>query len=78
MAKPFEHAVLAVRVPTDTAHPQAIVPIYLIHTLARPFCSLPGCWCHTHQPEITSLLEALTTGELTMGEAASFVEGGTV
>ncbi len=78
MINPFEQSILAVRVPTDTAHPQEIVPIYLIHTLENPFCSLPGCWCHTDQARITPLLEAIKHGEMTLQETVNFVEGRTV
>ena len=78
MTNPFEHSILALRVPTDTAHPQEIVPIYLIHTLEHPFCPLPGCWCRTDQTRIALILEAIEQGEFNFQEADHFVEGKTL
>ncbi len=66
------------RFTTDTAHPQEIVPIYLIHTIENPFCPVPGCWCHTDQARIAKLLEAINNGEMTLREAANFADGRTV
>jgi len=64
-----------VRENTDTAHTQAIVPIYVFHTLEVPFCPLPGCHCHTNQQEIAKLLDQIKDGVLTLREAADFVDG---
>lgn len=66
------------RFPTDTAQPQAVVPIYFIHTPEMPFCSFPDCWCHTNQEEIAKLLEHVRNGVMTLCEAASFASGRTV
>ncbi len=66
------------RIPTDTACPQDIIPIYLMHTLENPFCPLPSCWCHTDQARIAVLLEAINNGEMTLREAANFADGRTV
>ena len=66
------------RFPTDTAHPQEIVPIYLIHTMENPFCPVPSCWCHTNQEQIAMLLEHIKAGVMTLQEAASFADGRTV
>ncbi len=65
---------LTVRGNTDTAHAQAVVPIYLVHTLDQLFCPFPDCECHTNQPEITHLLEQINNGLLILRDAASFVE----
>lgn len=63
-----------VRGNTDTAHAQATVPIYLVHTLEDPFCPLPGCECHIDQKEITRLLEQVNNGSLILQNAAAFAE----
>ncbi len=60
---------------TDTAHSQAVVSIYPIHTVDRPFCPLPACECHANQQEIAKLLDQIKEGVLTLREAADFVEG---
>jgi hypothetical protein len=60
---------------TDTAHPQEVVPIYLIHTTDHPFCPLPGCGCHTNHQEIARLLGQIRDGLLTLREAADFADG---
>lgn len=78
MNYPFDRSVLALRVIGNTAHPQDNVPIYLMHTLENPFCPLPGCWCHTDQERIALVLEAIKNGEMTLREAADFVDGRTV
>lgn len=64
-----------VRGNTDTAHPQAAVPIYLVHTLGNPFCPLPGCECHSNQQAIVRLLKQVGDGLLTLREAADFADG---
>ncbi len=69
---------MTVRGNTDTVHPQAVVPIYPIHTLENPFCPLPGCECHTNQEAIARLLEQVGDGLLTLREAADFADGGLV
>jgi len=66
---------LSVRVESDTARPQAIVPIYQFHTLDNPFCPTPDCWCHTDQQRIAPLLAQISEGVLTLREAANFAEG---
>ena len=78
MTNPFEHSILALRAARDTAHPQGVVPIYLIHTLENPFCSLPGCWCRIDQARIAPVLEAIKRGEMTLQEAVNLVEGRTL
>lgn len=67
---------LFVRHDTDTAHPQAAIPIYLIHTTTKPFCNHPGCWCQAHKAHVAQLLAALKNNELCIAEAASFAEHG--
>lgn len=64
-----------VRNDVDTLYTQDPVPIYFMHTLEKPFCQLPGCWCHTDQESIIHMLEAIRNGELTLCEAANFVDG---
>jgi hypothetical protein len=66
---------LFVRSDTDTAHPQASVPIYFIHTMQQPFCARPGCWCQAEQARIGQLLASLKNNELCVAEAASFTDG---
>ncbi len=66
------------RFTTDTAHPQDIVPIYLVHTIERPFCPVPSCWCHTDQEKIAALLGYIQSGVMTLREAADFADGRTV
>jgi hypothetical protein len=66
------------RVLTDTAHPQDIVPIYLMHSFENPFCPIPSCWCHTDQEKIAALLEHIKNGVMTLQEAALFADGRTV
>ena len=65
---------LFVRSDTDTAHAQAVVPIYLIHTIQKPFCNHPGCWCQANQTRIVQLLADLKRRELLVSEAASFAD----
>lgn len=64
--------------PSDTAHPQQIVPVFPIHTIDEPFCPLPDCWCHTNQAEIAKLLDHIRNGVMTLCEAANFADGRTV
>ena len=68
----MEH--LFVRGNTDTAHPQAVVPIYFIHTIQQPFCNRPGCWCQTNKARVTPLLDALKNDELMLREAANLTQ----
>jgi len=75
MIDPYEHPAFALQSATDTTYPQAVVPIYPIHTPESPFCPLPGCWCHTDQQKIAKLLEQIKEGVLTLREAADFADG---
>lgn len=61
---------------TDTAAPQATVPLFLIHSVARPFCPDPLCWCQAQRTQLLLFLEALKSGEMTLCQAASFTDGG--
>jgi hypothetical protein len=56
--------------PPDTAAPQAAIPIYYIHSLARPFCPLPGCWYKKSKQEVTALMQEIRNGEMTVLPAA--------
>jgi hypothetical protein len=60
---------------SDTAHPQDIVPIYLVHSMERPFCQLPSCWCHTDQGNIATLLGYIQSGVMILRDAADFSDG---
>jgi hypothetical protein len=62
---------ITIRVSTDTASPQAAVPIYLIHSIAHPFCALPGCWCRSGEAEVSTLLAAIGNGALMVQYAVS-------
>lgn len=66
------------RYSTDTAHPHDIVPIYFIHSIDNPFCPIPGCWCHSDQQRIATLLDHIQDGTLTLREAAEFADGRTI
>ena len=59
---------------TNTATPYAAVPIYFLHSVTQPFCSLSGCWCRSCELEVRALLEAMAKGELLMQDAAPLVE----
>jgi hypothetical protein len=59
---------------TDTAHPNLPVPIYFIHSLERPFCKNPGCKCQWQQQEVRRLLSTIVEGEMTLREAADFLD----
>jgi hypothetical protein len=72
----MEHVTL--RTPTDTAHPPQAIPIYLIHSIATPFCQQPECWCQTNKRTAEYVLTALNTGELRLSTAARFAEGNAV
>lgn len=60
--------------PTNTAHPQPSIPIYFIHSLERPCCSRPGCWCQANKGNITQLLTAVEAGTLTVSEVTTFAD----
>lgn len=66
------------RYQTDTAHPQAVVPLYLVHSIEKPFCAVPDCWCHANQEEIALLLDHVRNGVMTLQEAADFADGRTI
>jgi len=59
---------------TDTASPHLPIPIYFIHSLERPFCKTPGCKCQWQQQEIRRLLGHIVEGEMTLREAANFLD----
>ncbi|HEY7416585.1 MAG TPA: hypothetical protein VH593_15445 [Ktedonobacteraceae bacterium] len=59
-------APLTLAFPTDTRMPQAVVPLFLIHNLAQPFCSNPGCICKQQRQQKSDLLSRLVSGELTL------------
>ncbi len=69
---------LVFRYQSDTAHPQDIVPIYFVHTMERPFCQEPSCWCHTAQASAAMLLEAVQRGVMVLHSAADFADERTV
>lgn len=59
---------------TDTASPNIPVPIYFIHSLERPFCQNPRCRCHWQQQEVRRLLGSIVEGEMSLREAADFLD----
>lgn len=59
---------------TDTASPNLPIPIYFIHSLEAPFCKRPGCKCQWQQQEVRRLLGSIVEGELTLKEAADFLD----
>ena len=76
---PFEpSASLTLRSETDTALPQPVIPLFLLHTLEHPFCINPCCECHTNQEHSMMLLDEIKRGTLTLHEAANFAQGKTL
>jgi len=59
---------------TDTASPNLPVPIYFFHSLERPFCKDLTCKCHWQQREVRRLLITIVEGEMTLKEAAGFLD----
>jgi hypothetical protein len=57
--------------PTDTTHPHPVFPVYFVHSIARPFCSIPGCWCQANKATVTKVLLAVREGELLLAEAVN-------
>jgi hypothetical protein len=66
---------LTLRQESDTLTPRSIVPIFLVHTVDKPFCINPYCECHQKQEQIAKLLEETSQGKLTLREAADFANG---
>ncbi len=66
------------RYQSDTAHPQDIVPIYFVHSMERPFCQVPSCWCHTDQGKVATLLGEIRSGVMTLRSGADFTDERTV
>lgn len=62
---------------TETVTPPSDVPIFLIHTIDRPFCAYAACACscHENQAEVRKLLHLVNEGVLTLREAADTQEG---
>jgi hypothetical protein len=60
--------------PTDTASPNLPIPIYFIHSLEQPFCKNPRCKCQWRQREVRRLLDQIVEGEMTLREAANFLD----
>lgn len=59
---------------TDTASPNIPIPIYFIHSLEKPFCNTPLYKCHWQQREVRRLLGSIAEGEMTLKEAADFID----
>jgi hypothetical protein len=59
---------------TDTASPHLPIPIYFIHSLEKPFCRNPRCKCQWQQREVRRLLSTIVEGEMTLREAADFLD----
>ncbi len=66
------------RYQSDTAHPQDIVPIYFVHSMERPFCQVPSCWCHTDQGKAAALLGDVQSGAMILHNGADFTDERTV
>ena len=66
------------RYQSDTVHPQDIVPIYFVHSMERPFCQVPSCWCHRDQEKVARLLGEIKSGAVTLRGAADFTDERTV
>ena len=60
------------------SHSLPTIPVYVIHTAEKPFCSNSWCHCHQNQGEIAVLLDAIKAGEMTLREAANFADGRTL
>jgi len=59
---------------TDTAIPFTPIPIYFIHSLERPFCPDQHCKCHWQQQQVRKLLGNILAGEITLRQAADFLD----
>ena len=59
---------------TDTASPYTPIPIYFFHSLGAPFCNNLRCKCHWQQREVRRLLASIVEGEMTLKEAADFID----
>ncbi len=62
----------------NTVVSQPIVPIYVVHTMEKPFCPNPLCACQQNQAQIVLLLLALERGEMILREASDFVDSKTL
>ena len=58
------------RYPSDTAHPQPIVPIYRIHSINAPFCNTSGCWCQASKAQVQQLFAHASNGSLQLKEVS--------
>ena len=63
-----------VPIATDRAIPFIPIPIYFIHSLAQPFCKNDRCKCHWQQQQVRRLLGNIIEGEITLREAADFLD----
>ncbi len=70
-----QQAPLTLAFQTDTRTPQSVVPVFLIHTLAQPFCSQPSCVCHQNPVAVTALLAAIDQGALVLEEIGDTSKG---
>ncbi len=59
---------------TDTANPHTPIPIYFIHSLEHPFCRDQTCKCHWQQQQIRRLLGNIVEGDMTLRQAADFID----
>jgi hypothetical protein len=59
---------------TDTANPYTPIPVYFFHSLEEPFCRDHTCKCHWQQQQIKRLLENIVEGEMTLKQAADFID----
>lgn len=61
---------------TDTSVPQTIVPVFLIHSMAHPFCTKHGCACQQSRTQKAELLARIGRAELTLQAFHDASEGG--
>jgi hypothetical protein len=59
---------------TDTASPHTPIPMYFIHSLDQPFCRDHTCKCHWQQQQVKRLLENIVEGDMTLRQAADFID----
>ena len=64
------------RVETDTAHPQPLIPIYYIHgDLPTPFCTNPVCFCQRSKQDAARLFGNIAQESFFLLEAAPLITG---
>ncbi len=63
------------RMETDTARPQPLIPIYYIHgDLPAPFCTNPFCFCQRSKQDAARLLGDIAEGTFFLLNATALME----